>query len=124
MTHGVPLTSKEAGALLQLSQYLTRAENLGLTDDELNTLEAKLRNGPKLAEEFQKRLIEAAQACRSVGEFRSARLDVVESGVRVHVTDVQTGRHRTRICAWIAIATCRVNPLLLHLKGALEDLDR
>ncbi len=118
---GVPLTKKESEALLQLSQYLTRPEDIGLTDGELDSLETKLHVGP--TNEFETRLTEAMSACRErAGGRFLVGLDIVELGVRVTVRSLLPRQECMLICPWTDIAMCRVNPLLSTIDRACMKL--
>ncbi len=117
---GVPLTEKESKALLQLSQYLARPEDIGLTDDELDTLETKLHAGP--TNEFETRLTEAVAACSGMKRGYSAKLGIVELGVRVTVMGPNLV-HIVVICPWIDVAMCCINPLLSAIDRAVKKLE-
>lgn len=125
------LTTKETDALYNLSTSFGDPDNMDMTEEELAGLEARLRRGPApRGDILTERMDEAARACTKLGPHRSARLDVIESGVRIMVLDTSSTvletrtRTRTLICLWTDVVMCRINPLLSLLDRALGDLDR
>ncbi len=124
MTYGIPLTTKESNILLQLSECFSHHEEMGITEDELTTIEAKLRDGPG-GDILTERLAEAAKACAKLGPHYSVKLDIIESGVRMAILDTSNavfGTRCTLICPWTEVVMCRINPLLPLLDRALRDL--
>ncbi len=121
------LTVKETKALYNLSTCFGDPDNMDMTEEELAGLEARLHKGPGASGDIlTERMGEVARACTKLGPHRSARLDVIESGVRLVVLDTSAlgTRARTLICPWTDVVMCRINPLLPLLDRALGDFDR
>lgn len=115
------LTAKEYSALLNLCECMGDPAGMGMTEDELGALEAKLRAGP--TNEFETRLTEAAEACRNkAGSRLQVRLDIIDLGVRVIVMSLLPRQECILICPWTDIALCCVNPLLSTIDRAIEKL--
>lgn len=131
MTHGVPLTIKEAQVLYNLYNSSASPHEMDMTDEEFFGLGAKLRAGPVPRKDILiDRMKEAEAQTRAtvLGPYRTVSLDIVESGVRVTARSrlIPPGSYRChmRICPWTEIVMCRINPLLRHIAHALESLDQ
>ena len=123
MTQGISLTSREAKALLNLSQCFGSPDNMDMTNDHISVMNDKLDRGPVHDDTVRVRLQSAAVTC-SLLKGKYASMDVRPDGIRIFVTSADNPcGSNTKIVGWLDIKLCKINPLTAALDRAVRELD-